>query len=137
MENRFQTISSSVRNIKALIITWIVLSLVACFGLTISIGAFIFFEAIILACFAVMIFTVSRVRWMLYFEGTVLTITNLANRNQYYFDDLKRSDFVFTQSKSQKEKNRGHLKIVGSSAVFNDVQGFEEMKAYIDKSFAE
>ncbi|MBE6673960.1 MAG: hypothetical protein E7596_02515 [Ruminococcaceae bacterium] len=136
MKNNFQTISSSVRNIKAVLITCIVLAIVACFGLTISIGAFILFEAIILICCAVMLFTVSKVKWALYFEDNILTITNLANNNQYYFDDLKRSDFIFTQNKSQKERNRGHLKIVASSAVFNDVQSFEEMKAYIDRNFS-
>lgn len=88
-----------------------------------------------LISFGMILLIVSRTKWALDFDGTLLTITNLANRQQYYFNDLKHSDFVFTQSNSQKSKNCAHLKIIGSTAVFNDVQSFEELKSYIDQVF--
>ncbi|MBE6596967.1 MAG: hypothetical protein E7641_04770 [Ruminococcaceae bacterium] len=137
MENQFQTVSSPARNVKTLIFTWIILAVMALWGLTVSVMTFIYFEAIILIFWIIMLFVISKVKWTLAFEGTTLTITNMANRRQFYFDDLKRSDFVFTQNKSQKSKNCAHLKIIGSSAVFNDVQNIEEMKAYIDRNFSE
>lgn len=69
------------------------------------------------------------------FEGNLLVITNTANQEQFYLKDLRHSDFVFSQSQAQKKKNCAHLKIIGSSAVFNDVQNVEELKAYIDENF--
>ena len=137
MENNFQTTSSSAKNVKAILITWAVLAAAAFLGLIVSIKAFIFFEALLLVSFGMMLLIVSRTKWLLDFDGTLLTITNLANKQQYYFDDLKHSDFVFTQNNTQRKKNCAHLKIVGSSAVFNDVQDFEALKSYIDRVFSE
>jgi len=136
LENQFQTVSSSARNMKTRFITWGVMAAVALLGLAVSVPAFIFFEAIISIACIIMLFTVSKVKWVLDFEGTTLIITNAANHRQYCFDDLKRTDFIFTQNQSQKDKNCGHLKIVGSSAVFHDVQSFAELKAYIDRNFS-
>ncbi len=136
MENKFQTISSSSKNIKTVLIACGVMAVMALFGLIISFAAFIFFEAIIAISTLMMLFLVSRTKWVLYFSGATLTITNTANQNQYYFNDLKHSDFIFNQNQLQKKKNCGHLKIVGSSAVFSDVKNFEEMKAYIDQNFS-
>ena len=136
MEHQYQTVSSSAKNVKTLIVVWIVMAIVAIFGLTVSLVAFIFFEVVIAISCMVMLLIVSKARWLLHFEGTTLTIINLANRRAYRLDDLKHSDFVFTQSQVQKDKNCAHLKIIGSSAVFHDVQDFEKMKFYIDQNFS-
>lgn len=137
MENKFQTTSTSAKNVKSVLITWVIFAAAAFLGLIASLKAFIFFEALLLVSFGMMLLIVSRTKWLLDFDGTLLTITNLANKQQYYFDDLKHSDFVFTQNNAQKSKNCAHLKIVGSSAVFNDVQDFEALKSYIDRVFCE
>ena len=131
MENKFQTISSSAKNVKSVLITWVIFAVAAFLGLIVSIKAFIFFEALLLVSFGMMLLIVSRTKWLLDFDGTLLTITNLANKQQYYFGDLKHSDFVFTQNNTQRKKNCAHLKIVGSSAVFNDVQDFEALKSCV------
>ncbi|MBQ7336709.1 MAG: hypothetical protein IJW92_09595 [Clostridia bacterium] len=135
MKNQFRTISMSKKNIKVVLLTWAVMSAVALLGLLISVAACIFFEAIILFVCLFMLFLVSKTKWILDFEDASLTITNMANHQQYYFEDLKYNDFLFLQNELQKGKNCGHLKIVGSSAVFNDVQQFEEMKSYIRDHF--
>ena len=136
MESRFQTASTSSRNVKTIVISCIVMGVLACLGLMVSIALFIFLEAIVLICCIIMVLTVSRVKWEMDFSGTCLIITNMATNQQYELCDLKHSDFVFSQSKAQKAKNCAHLKIVGSSAVFNDVQHFAELKAYIDQNFS-
>ena len=136
MEDSFHTVSTSSRNVKTIIITFIVMGVLACLGLMISFTTFIFLEAMLLIICIMMLLIVSKVKWDMAFSGTCLTITNMATNQQYYLHDLKRSDFVFSQSKAQKAKNCAHLKIVGSSAVFNDVQHFAELKAYIDQNFS-
>ncbi len=135
MTDQFQTISSPVKNMIAVLVAWCIMSAAALYGLTIAVVTCIFFEAIIFLACAFTLFLVSRTRWILDFQGSVLTITNTANHRQFSFDDLALSDFVFSQNQRQKGENRGHLKIKGSSAVFNDVQSFEEMKAYIQDHF--
>ena len=137
MESRFQTASTASRNVKTIVISCIVMGVLACLGLLVSIALFIFLEAIVLISCIIMVLTVSRVKWKMDFSGTCLTITNMATNQQYELCDLKHSDFVFKQSEAQKVKNCAHLKIVGSSAVFNDVQHFVELKAYIDQNFFE
>ncbi len=136
MENRFQTVSTSARNVKTIVISSIVMGVLACLGLKISFVTFIFLEVMVLMCCVIMVLMVSKVKWTMVFSGTYLTITNMANNKQYYFRNLKHSDFVFKQSETQKTKNCAHLKIVGASVVFNDVQHFSELKAYIDQNFS-
>lgn len=135
MSDRFQTISSSKKNVNTMLITWACLSAAALLGLLVSAAACIFIEVIMLFVFLFMIMLVAKTRWLLEFEGRILTITNLANQQQYYFDDLTAKDFIITQTPSQKEKNSAHLKIMGSSAVFNDVQNISELNAYITSHF--
>ena len=135
MSDRFQTISSSKKNVKTMLITWACLSAAALLGLLVSLAVCIFIEVIMLFVFLFMIVLVAKARWLLEFEGKILTITNLANQQQYYFDDLTAKDFIITQTPSQKEKNCAHLKILGSSAVFNDVQNISELNAYITSHF--
>ena len=135
MDGQFQTISSSKKNIYIIVATFAVSALLALFGLMITVAACIFFEAVILFTAFIAIFAVSKTKWLLEFQNATLTITNLANHQQYYFNDLTRADFVFTQTAKQKAKNCGHLKIVGSSAVIYDVAHFAEMQAYIEAHF--
>ena len=89
MENKFQTSSTSAKNVKSVLITWVIFAVAAFLGLAVSVKAFIFFEALLLVSFGMMLLIVSRTKWLLDFDGTLLTITNLANKQQYYFDDLK------------------------------------------------
>lgn len=135
MSDRFQTVSSSKKNVNTMLITWACLSAAALLGLLVSVAVCIFMEVIMLFVFLFMIMLVAKTRWLLEFEGKLLTITNLANQQQYYFDDLTAKDFIITQTPSQKEKNSAHLKIMGSSAVFHDVQNISELNAYIASHF--
>ena len=136
MENRFQTVSTASRNVKTIVISCIVMAVLACLGLKISFMMFIYLEAMVLLCCIIMVIMGSKTKWNMIFSGTSLTITNMATNKQYYLRNLKHSDFIFKQSKTQKAKNCAHLKIIGSSAVFNDVQHFAELKAYIDQNFS-
>jgi hypothetical protein len=135
MSHEFRTVSSSKKNLIAGLITWVILSLAGLYGLTIAVITCLFFEGVIFLCCAVALIVTVRTKWILDFKGADLVITNTGNRRSYGFDRLTREDFVFTQSARQKAKNRGHLKIRGSSAVFNDVKDFEELKAYIQEHF--
>ena len=136
MENQFETISSAQRNVRAVLIAWLAMALLALLGLKVSIVTWVFFEGMVAISCLAGLFLTAKGKWRMRFEGTLLTITNTANHSQYYLNDLKKSDFIFSQSSAQKKKNCAHLKIVGSSAVFNDVQNFEELKAYLDQNFS-
>ena len=94
MRDRFQTISSSKKNVKTMLITWACLSAAALLGLLVSAAVCIFIEVIMLFVFLFMIMLVAKARWLLEFEGKILTITNLANQQQYYFDDLTAKDML-------------------------------------------
>ena len=135
MENQFETVSSSSKNVKTVAITYLAMAAIASLALIVSVAFFIFIEAILVMCCGMMLFITARVKWVLYFEDTSLYLTNMGNQRSFYLDGLKKSDFVFTQSNSQKEKNCANLKIVGSSAVIYDVQNYEELKAYLDNNF--
>ena len=132
MNHQFKTVSSAKKNIIIISLCFAAMALLALFGLLITVAACIFFEVVILFTGFIAIFAVSKTKWQLDFQDATLTITNLANHQQFYFDDLTRKDFVFSQNAKQKEKNCGHLKIVGSSAVIYDVAHFAEMQAYIE-----
>ena len=136
MTDQFQTISSPAKNMKVILVVWCIMSALALFALQIAVVTCIFFEVIILLVCAIMLLITSKTKWILDFQGSQLTITNTANRQCFSFDKLALNDFVFSQTARQKAGNRGHLKIKGSSAVFNDVSSFEEMKAYIQVHFS-
>lgn len=135
MKHQFQTVSSARKNVIAVAIVWAVLAGSALLGLLVSAVTCIFLEGMLLLVFLFVLFSVSKTKWGLYFENSLLIITNFANHRQYRLEDLRREDFVFVQNECQKKKNCGHLKIMGCSAVFNDVQQFEALKAYIREHF--
>ena len=136
MENQFETISSAKKNVRVLLFIWLAMAIIALLGLKVSIVAWAFFECMVAISCLMMLLLTARVKWRMRFEGTLLVITNTLNHQQFYLNDLKKSDFIFSQSNVQKKKNCAHLKIIGSSAAFNDVQNFEELKAYIDQNFS-
>ena len=135
MKNQFQTASTASKNMKILLLVWAVMSVLALLGLKVSIVTCIFLECMILFMSLFMLLMVSKTKWILNFENAYLTITNTANHQQYSFEDLNYHDFIFSQNKRQKRSNSGDLKIKGSSAIMNDVQRFEELKAYILENF--
>ena len=135
MNDQFKTISSPARNIRAILIAGGIASAAALYALTIAVVTFIFFEGIIILSLGLVLMLTARTRWILIFNGSQLTITNTGNGNTFGFSKLTRDDFVFKQSNGQKAKNRGDLRIKGSSAVMNDLADFEELKAYIETNF--
>ncbi len=135
MKNSFKTFSSSKKNISVMLIVWLALSVAAGFGLAVSVAVFIYLETLLAFCFLFMILLVSKTKWMLVFENDILVIVNMANSKQYLLDGLVRESFVFSQSKHQKSKNCGDLKIVGCPAVFNDVKNIKELMTYVYNNF--
>ncbi len=136
MKNSFQTITSSKQRVRVILITWIVEALLAFLGLFITLAAFIFFEILLSVVNLLMLLVVSKVNCLMRFEGTLLICTNTVTKQQLCFDTLKHCDLMFMQKESQKAKNCGNLKIIGTSLTFYDVQNFEELKAYVDENFS-
>ena len=135
MANQFQTVSTATKNVRTILLTWTVVAIIAVFAITISVATLIFFEAIIAISFLLSLYLVSKTKWVLVFEDDKLAIFNTGNKRGYSFEDLKKADFIIKQTDAQKAKNCGDLKIVGSSAVFNDVQNVSELSAYINENF--
>ena len=63
MEDSFQTVSTSSRNVKTTIISFIVMGVLACLGLMISFKTFIFLEAMLLIICIMTLLIVSKVKW--------------------------------------------------------------------------
>ena len=134
--NQFQTMSSARKNMRVCVFTWIIMAGLACFALRVTVAFFIFLEALIAIMSLFILLITARAKWIIIFEDDNLEIINAANKKSYVFDPtLKQSDFIFKQTATQKAKNCGDLRIKDCSAIFNDVQNFAELQAYINKTF--
>lgn len=135
MNSRFTTVSSSQKGIVIIAVTWLVSALVSFAALLVSSAFFIFLEALMAVCYAVMLVIVSRVKWVISFEGNVLTVTNTANKTSFRADSLSRDSFVFSQTKKQKAKNLCDLRIEDSPFQFCGVKNFNELAKYVYLNF--
>ncbi len=122
---------------KSLIITFLVLSFVACFSLFIGWQTFAFIEAIIIVgCFFVFYQNKQKGHyWKLSFEAGTLTITNKTTFETFNVYDVSASDFIITQSKREKKMNYCTLKIKRTVLELGGVKNCLQMKAYIQENY--
>lgn len=122
---------------KSLIIVFLVLSFIACFGFIVAWQTFMFFEVIIfVGCFIVFLQNKQKGHyWNLNFEGHTLTITNLITYESFYVYDVSASDFIIKQSKREKQLNSCNLRIKRTVLELGGVKNCQQMKDYIQKNY--
>lgn len=123
--------------IKAIIITFAILSGLSCLGFLISWQAFCFFEAI-----NIISITYSYVRLLkkdnhavLRFEGSELFIELGEKKDTYEVYDIPASDFVINQTKKQKKIDYCDLTIKNTIFIFGNVKKCRELKEYIKQHY--
>lgn len=139
-EKTFSTFSdykySRRRTIIELVITYIVFTLIACFGFLISSSAFWFFEFCIITS---IIIWPQRLRtdrgWKLEFIDDNLTVINLYTRESFAVYDISASDLIIKQTKKEKQLDYCDLKIKNTIFNIRGIQNCEELKSYIKKNY--
>ena len=133
--NSFKTVSSSKKNVITIAITFGVMAVLALLGLTVTVGLFIYLEAILAICFLVAFIITKRTYWDVEFDGEILFMHNNGNKQTYRIDELTRADFILKQTEAQKAKNVGDVKFKNYSFLMYDVENFAELEAYINNTF--
>lgn len=131
----FITRSSSKRSVKTVVITFAVMFALAFFALAITLAAWIFAECIVLLMFFITYSVTKKTVWNIEFKGTLLTLTNMGNKQSYVFKDLKKIDFLFIQTPEQKKNNTCDFGIGGEPFRMYDVEKCNRLKEYITKNF--
>lgn len=122
---------------KAIVITFFVFSLLACFGFLIAWQTFIFFEGIVLISCIVTFFSKkhSNHNYELHFEDDNLCITNRVTNEVFEVYDIPASDFVINQSKKEKDINYCSLLIKNTIFAFGGIKNCSELKEYISENY--
>ncbi len=122
---------------KSLAIVFFVFSLIACLGSLVAWQTFIFFELIVIISCVVSLFRNSKKGhyWKLSFENDMLTITNLTTNESYWVSDIPASDFVITQSKSEKHYDYCSLMIKNTVFAFGGIKNCQQLKTYIEENY--
>ena len=131
----FETRSTARRSVLTVIYTFVPLFALAFLGLKVAVVTWLFFEIILLVFFGFCLLLTSKTHWEIQFENSKVLIYNTGNRQSYFFEHLKQSDFHIKQSEKQKTNNSCDMKIEDSIFAFYDVQSCQEMLAYIQKNF--
>lgn len=131
----FRTRSTSGKNTRVVIFTFIPLLALAFLGLKIAVITWVFFEVFLLFMLGICLFIVGRTHWEIEFRDDTISVYNTGNRQNFVITDLKQSDFIIKQSKKQKAKNTCDMKIANMMFLFYDVQSYQEMWAYIQANF--
>ncbi|MBQ7290134.1 MAG: hypothetical protein IJW76_00215 [Clostridia bacterium] len=133
--HEFSTRSSPKKNVITIICVFALMFALAFFGLTIALATWIFFEAILLAVFFIVLLLVKKTYWKIFFRGNVLFLVNNGNGQGYTFEALKAEDFKITQSEAQKAKNTCDMRVSDAPFAMYDIENCDELKAYIKANF--
>lgn len=122
---------------RTCIIIWLALSAFALLALRIAVITCLFFEGIVLAvCIFTYIYVCKNTaRWKLEFQDNTLLVTNLGNQQKYSVYDVAAEDFILKQTKSQKKRDCGDLRVKDTIVMMGDVQQFSAVKQYIESHF--
>ena len=134
----FSTVSDSrKRYFLTMLIVWLVLSALALLGLKVALITCLFFEVIILltCVFCWVLVRKTTTRWRLEFEENTLLLTNLGKRQSYEVWDVPAEDFVLKQTKAQRKRDCGDLRIRNTMFTLIEVQNFSATKQYIETHF--
>lgn len=124
-------------SVKALTIVFLAFSLIACLGFLVAWQTFLFLEVIVLIATAVAFVQKMRVShaWRLEFIDNFLIITNLNTKEEYEVYGIPASDFVITQTKSEKRTDHCSLMIKNTVFLFGSVKNCSQLKAYIRENY--
>lgn len=122
---------------KALVIVFLIFSLVACLGFLVAWQTFAFFEGIVLISCFITFFSKKRSGnyWRLEFVNDNLTVTNLKSGKSFHVDNVPATDFVITQTKSEIPLDYCSLMIKNTVFVFGTVKNCTQLKEYIDANY--
>ena len=140
--NTFQTQTNSKFAFKiyglTMLITYLILALCSCYFLTISIGTFIMIEAFILLGigFSSIITLKNNSKFTFYFEGNILYINGVKPTQVWKIYEIPATDFIITQSKSEKACDCCTVKIKNTIFKFYGVENYTQLKSYIENNFA-
>ena len=122
---------------RTFLITFSVLSLLACLGFLITWQTFVFFEALVLICGVYSYFLANRKghSWRLEFKNDELTITNLKTGETFCVWDIPASDFVIKQKEKEKELDCCSLSIKNTVFYFGRLNNCSELRKYIKENY--
>lgn len=124
-------------SVKAVIVIFVFLSLLACLGFLIAWQTFVFFECIVVA--ACLFTFINKIRnlhyYKLQFDGAHLLITDVKNSKEYEVFDVPQSDFIINQTKKEETIDYCSLTIKNTVFLFGGVKKCRELKEYIEQHF--
>ena len=114
-------------SVKAVIVIFVLLSLLACLGFLIAWQTFVFFECIVVA--ACLFTFINKIRnlhyYKLQFDGAHLLITDVKNSKE----------FIINQTKKEETIDYCSLTIKNTVFLFGGVKKCRELKEYIEQHF--
>lgn len=129
--NYFRTETTYRKKIIAFSIEFLVMALLALFGLSVTVAFCIFLECMILICGAFIIFMTTRASLVIELRNNTLTLKD--NRQTYYFDELTQASFRLKQSEGQKKLDLGDARLVGYPTIaMDDIKNYSEFVKYIE-----
>ena len=132
--NSFKTHSTVRKPALWTVYTFIALFALAFLGLKIAVVTWLFFEGIVLFSFCLSLFFVTRARWIIEFKNNNILLLNTGTRQSYCFENLRRSDIILKQSKSQVKKNSCDMKVLDTPFGIYDVQCYNELLKYLQEN---
>lgn len=138
--NRFSTKLDSSYHIKRILITdgllFLILTGLNLFSFTQPAGGtrlFLIFEGVILfAVLLAVILSLRQTKTVLRFQGNKLYIDGVKH---YVVYDVPASDFLLSQTESDKKKDIGNMKIKNTIFSFKGIRNFSKLTEYINENF--
>ena len=122
---------------RALLIVFLVMSLLACLGFFVAWQTFVYLEVFVLFSCACTYFLQIRKghSWRLEFKNDELTIINLKTGEAFCVWDIPASDFVIKQEKKEIELDYCSLSIKNTVFHFEGLNNCSELRKYIKENY--
>ena len=123
--------------IKPVLITWLVMSALCCFGFLISWITVMYLEIIVIAVIIISYKSVSSNPhdYELNFEDDTLFITDRARKSEHVVYDVPANDFVITQTKAEKALDYCSFTVKHTVFAFGGVKNCTQLRQYITDNF--
>lgn len=117
-------------------LVFLIFSAVACLGFLVSWKTFLFFEALVVfATLSGLLQKRKKLNWLLEFEQTTLTLTNLETAESITIRDLPADAFLIGQGKQEEALDYCSLLIKNTAFGLTGVQNCKALQAYIEAQF--